>query len=515
MQQHQSRFKKKIMIKRFFAGAILVPLSILLAISPAITVHAQEREEIDKVEVPMPLPTWKPTVKAASMEPSRLVSYDVETGIEEIIDFSSEVQASGVPESAHVDGGEVLDGYTEIEPDVVAASFNDLTLVNDPDKSPWRMNVKVFVEYDEDPDSIYHCSGALIDAKHVLTAGHCIFDHDNDWGWADSVRVIPGYDNSDEPYGDADMAAAPSLYSWTKWTEDENWDWDMGFIKLNKPIGALSSWFGYGFNNKDSFFEDSYFHSPGYPSASPYNGQLMYYWYGQYDSVKEHTLYHDDRAYGGQSGSSSYYIDRSDSQNYIRYVYGVLSHAPSDNINKTGHTRINSDRFYHIQNTIKKNTPTRVDLVPMNVKIGPTYITAGSRLNSMNFLLHNYSSATWSGKVNIKIYLSTNDNISTSDTLLATTSLTSLILPKRSIPVAVGTPPTIPATQSGRFWIGVIVDVADANVVNNDTDEWDAASIYVAPRLPRVFQDPTGQNDPNAESQNGGTDMLYLPLITH
>ena len=105
----------------------------------------------------------------------------------------------------------------------------------------------------------------------------------------------------------------------------------MGYIKLDKPIGALTGWFGYGYDNNHSLFTKNYFHNPGYPAESPYNGQLMYYWYGRYDSAKTHILYHKDRSYGGQSGSGSYYIDRSDSQNYQRYVYSVLSHAPRAN----------------------------------------------------------------------------------------------------------------------------------------------------------------------------------------
>jgi hypothetical protein len=98
----------------------------------------------------------------------------------------------------------------------------------------------------------------------------------------------------------------------------------------------------------------------------------------------------------------------------------------------------------------------------------------------MNFLVHNYSSASRNGTVGLTIYLSTNNIISTSDTSLGSTAFLWDFGPKSSVRVNVSTPPTIPiATAAGNYWIGVILNIADANVNNNDSSGQDAGALAV------------------------------------
>ncbi|MEZ4893959.1 MAG: hypothetical protein R2778_13210 [Saprospiraceae bacterium] len=72
-------------------------------------------------------------------------------------------------------------------------------------------------------------------------------------------------------------------------------------------------------------------------------------------------MYHYNQAYGGQSGSNSYYKDANNN----RYVHAVLSHR---NNQHTGHTRLTSGKFSDIQSIIQGNIPGSPDLVPMAVQ---------------------------------------------------------------------------------------------------------------------------------------------------
>ena len=247
-------------------------------------------------------------------------------------------------------------------------NFNTLSLITNPEDHPWRMNVKLFMTFRTTTGVLLYaeCSGALIDPKHVITAGHCVYLHTagpytiNDW--AESVTVIPAYENGAMPYG---SAQGVQLHSWTGWTNNEDFDYDNGIIDLDRPVGALTSWFGYGFNTSCSFFTGNTFNNPGYPAESPYDGEFMYYWFGTFDSCPLFTdqLQFNSRSYGGQSGSGAYYIDGPN-----RYIYAVLSNGTST---WTRDTKITSSRFTDIGAIMSEDTPSTYDLIPLTVEVSP------------------------------------------------------------------------------------------------------------------------------------------------
>ncbi|TKJ46448.1 hypothetical protein CEE34_08920, partial [Candidatus Aerophobetes bacterium Ae_b3a] len=417
--------------------------------------------------VPMPIP--EPTEPVMVTQPeSRLVSFNMVTG-EEVI---SEIPEKAGPLTAWVKGsrgGRAKSGVSEEQPSPL--NFSDLSLISNPEDYPWCVNVKLYMSF---ASGNYVGSGVLIDPLHVLTAGHCVHDVLNGGTWASSIVVVPGYENGVRPYGDA---SAVQLHSWTGWTNDANWDHDMGMIDLDRPVGALTGWHGYGYNNDDSFFTSTAntFYNPGYPAESPYNGQYMYWWYGYFDDAYTYQVKFNKRSYGGQSGSGAHHIDSGN-----RYVYAELSNGTST---WTRDVRITSTKFGHIRDSfIADDTPSTFDLIPLDVNASPGTVTAGNQLSSMDYIVHNYSSASWSDTVSVTVYLSTNDNISTSDTPLQTHYFTYSFGPKSSVLVNVSSPPTIPAdTSGGNYWIGVILNVSDFNTVNNDSDGQDATPITVTP----------------------------------
>ena len=424
-----------------------------------------------EIYIPMPIP--EKTEKAVKTQSfNRLVSKNLVTGIE-IISEAAYTNLVEAVDALHAEGSGGIRAYPSNyieENQLIPLNFSDLTLISNPEDYPWCVNVKLWMTF---PSGTYTASGVLIDPMHVLTAGHCVYYNGE---WATSIVVVPAYENGIQPYGDA---SAVQIHTWTEWIENGNFDHDMGVIDLDRPIGGLTGWHGYGYNNNPSFYTGNTFHNPGYPAESPYNGQYMYYRYGNFDYTESilgvwygNEVGINKRSYQGQSGSGAYYISSG------RIVYAVLSNG---NNSETNFPRITSDKFANIQSYINFDTPSTFDLIPMDVTINPTTVTAGNKLSSMSYIVHNYSSASWSGTVNVKVYLSTNDNISSSDTSIQTQSFSYSFSPKSSA-IVYSPAPTIPLnTSEGNYWIGVILDISDYNNGNNDSDGQDASNIYVDP----------------------------------
>ncbi len=409
--------------------------------------------------VPMPLPDPR-TRAPAPVALGEPVSYDLRTGEVWVgaapFPSAGEERFPGSPGP----GPSTTETWSEVR------NFSDLEIVEDPSLYPWCVNVRLFMQFGS---SFYVGSGVLIDPLHVLTAGHCVFDYGGTNDWADDIVVIPAYENGGGPFG---WARAASLHSWTGWTQSGSFDHDMGVIDLDRPIGALTGWHGFGYNNNNSFFTGNTFHNPGYPAESPYNGEYLYYWYGSFDWVGTYQLTFFKTAYGGQSGSGAYHINGGD-----RTVYAVLSNGWAL---WTNDVRITEAKFTHIAGFIAEDTPSSFDLVAMDVNASPSSVTAGTSLASMDYLVHNYSSASWGGSVPVRVYLSTNDDVSTADTPLQDHSFSCTFSPKSSVRVVLSTPPVIPiGTPSGGYWIGVILNVDDANLPNNESDGQEATYVWV------------------------------------
>jgi V8-like Glu-specific endopeptidase len=423
--------------------------------------------------VPEPI-EFEPNPQSGTIEPyssdfeNRLVRYDMLTGTETVLDFEKDAPEVTMTNGSPGVGDESSAGGLNL------FAFTQLAQVTNPQDIPWRSNCKLFYSKG---NGYYSATGVLIDPLHVITAGHCV--HQGNGGdWVSDMIVIPGYQDEIMPYGDA---FGVSLYTWTGWKNQGSSDDDIGLIKLDRPIGAITGWYGYSYNNNLNFYIGNNFQSAGYPGAPPYDGELMYFWQGNFDYAEYdfatgrwagNEVAFAPAAYSGQSGSGVCRVAGFD-----RVIYAIVSNTYSG---FTFCPRITSGKYRDIMEFIDANTPTSFDLMPLGVEAAPRSIQAGEPLTSAGFTIHNYSSVPWSGTINADIYLSSDDDISASDVLLGSETFSQSLSSKESRQIELQSPLSIPAeTAKGQYWIGVILDVADYDIVNNDSDGQEAARIVV------------------------------------
>ena len=165
--------------------------------------------------------------------------------------------------------------------------------------------------------SIGGCTGWLINANTVVTAGHCLYNG----SWATNVVVYPGRNGTSSPYGSCGYTR---LYSVSGWTSSRSPEYDYGAIKLNCSIGNTTGWFGYRWQSASLTGQPSYI--SGYPGDKPSGTQ----WRSD-DSVRiteTRRLFYANDTYGGHSGSPVWNNGASCSTCGIAiHAYGVGSNG--------------------------------------------------------------------------------------------------------------------------------------------------------------------------------------------
>ncbi|MFZ4590962.1 MAG: trypsin-like serine protease [Ignavibacteria bacterium] len=327
-------------------------------------------------------------------------------------------------------------------------NFDNIDLVNDPNAFPWRMTVK-----------FGGVTGVLIDPYHVLTAGHTVALNQS-FG---TTKFYPAYGLADSPYGFAypEYVYLPNNYAVSSAT-------DYAIIKLDRPLGSLTGWVGYGYNNDNNYYlNNKTFFNPSYPSAGNFNGELLYNWKGKMEYVTGEYVYSFRTGIAGMSGSPLY-----TSVNNNLVTYGVLT-STGIKFNK-----ININKFDAITYALNKDIPASFDIVPLTVSAYPKTLKAGNNLDSISFYLTNYSSVNYTNQqVNAAIYLSQDSIITDSDVLLQTYNVTSSINSLSAQKVLLSNV-AVSGLSSGNYWIGLKL-TGDNNLTNNVTGYRDAYKITV------------------------------------
>ena len=386
-------------------------------------------------------------------QPYYLNVYDVQNGTlgNQIQYYNTSTASLGNTNSS---SGILIDNFSS---DFTSRDFFPLDIVNDPNAYPWRTSVK-----------FNDASGFLIDPYFMITAGHNI---DFQSGYWETLPIFAGYDAgsnwSDQPY---QYAYAEYFYRPVDFSSNSGTDF--AIIKLDRPIGALVGWNGFGYNNDDAFFteQNNVFYNPGFPNQYPFNSNFLFNWKGFLDNAQTESIWSYRDGYTGFSGSPAYTILNN---NFI--AYGILT--------TTGikFNRITPYKFDAINKAISLHTPSQLDLIPLWTKVSPRYITSGNALQKINFVLHNYSSqAVRFSNITVNVYLSTDNIITASDELLTTFNYTDGFSAKGSVFKEETVSLPVINKPAGDYYIGLMISGDNSLINNNTTKSLDVAKITVS-----------------------------------
>jgi V8-like Glu-specific endopeptidase len=367
------------------------------------------------------------------------------------------------------------DGPPETAPESSGMSSLSAIASADSEDWPYRPNCKIKMTFPGDSRT-WGGSAVLIDPKHVLTAGHCVYDADLG-GWADWLEVTPAYDedrSDPSPYGTAEWSGGYVIGA--RWVSTADPDQDYALLRLDRPIGALTGWFGYGSSTSCSSFEDNTFWARSYPIDGSYSGSDMHSRSGSFDYCpNSYQTRFWLLGYGGESGSGYYrIIDDS------RYVFGVLSHGSWTvwHGDVTDVVRLTSARCDAFQDFMSDARTASADLMPMGVEVSDSTPARGQSVD-VSFVVLNYGNSDHTGGMSYTVRLSTNTTITTSDPA-AITSIMSWF-PVDSVDTSIKTATiTIPTTLgTGTYYVGVTINTSDADTSNNTTGSQDVFAITV------------------------------------
>jgi V8-like Glu-specific endopeptidase len=290
--------------------------------------------------LPVQTPVWSEPLDPNNTE-NRFISYDMSAQEEQTITLTPGGNLQQATSSEPF-----LNGQPDDDPEsrVSTDNFNYCEYIENTGSYHFSTYVKLFITFGDGSSGV--ASGTMIGRCVVITAAHCIFDK-NKGGQARSIEVVPGYNNNNRPFG---TYYGRYIYYWSQWSENRNYDWDMGMIQLTGSVGDRTGTLGYGYDPDNSFFQNHTFHNMGYPADNPFNGEKLYYCYGTYDQVTNDILYYNRPNYGGNSGGATYYKDNAGQ----RYVYAVHSHTING---KSGQTRITQPKYQYIYQIVHETCP--------------------------------------------------------------------------------------------------------------------------------------------------------------
>lgn len=238
-------------------------------------------------------------------------------------------------------------------------------------------------------DSIFSsCSGSMVGPDLVLTAAHCISSNFNvnPHFFDNNYYCSPIIDNgiyNDNLYGSRVSKIYIPLI--------DGKIYDIALLKLHEPIGLISGWLGFGFQEDDSKLKDEIFYKFSYPSKSnffgnkiDYNGDTLYFNYGRLDFFSNIAIgVNKGKGIPGESGSSLFSVKNKKS--YI--TYGAFSTA-----GRYTHTRITKSIFkafkYYLEKANLQEYKNELNFYP-NPVINNLFLYSISKQDFKGYKIYN------------------------------------------------------------------------------------------------------------------------------
>lgn len=271
---------------------------------------------------------------------------------------SAPIAASSLDTSIESVPGYKPRGLAEAAPDAMTAIF-DRTAINDAAMGAFRKRDVVEVIIGDDdrqpvPDATqspwrhicalriktktgraYVGTGWFIGPRTVMTAGHCVYIHD-EGGWAESIEVIPALGGSDRPYG---STRANRFHAVDGWVKNLDSDFDYAAIMLDESLGNKTGWYAFAALDQTAL-SSADANISGYP-ADKERASRQYFHARKIVRASQRKLFYEIDTYGGQSGSAIWL-----QINGKRVVVGV--HTTGSSTSNSG-TLINQEVFNNMR----------------------------------------------------------------------------------------------------------------------------------------------------------------------
>jgi V8-like Glu-specific endopeptidase len=194
---------------------------------------------------------------------------------------------------------------------------DDRVFVTQPNQYPYSAVGRFQITYPDGTAAIG--TGALIDADHVLTAGHVVYEKEHG-GFATSLIFTPGTTQGSAPFG---SAYATLLRTNQAWASSSDPRYDYAVVTLNKNLGTVAGSLGVEAPTDAALEQGILFNSAGYPGDRSSGVTDLYRMSGGIDSFTPTNLFYTGSldVYGGQSGSPLWRTDAAGN----RYVDGIVT----------------------------------------------------------------------------------------------------------------------------------------------------------------------------------------------